>query len=279
MLSREVMGLLALGILWLNSGLVLVVALKQLGNVLALGRQLREGAARGELVRGEVVSGGRLALRRVHQTGRAMTTRGPDRVLFTDGPQSFEVCGGVVREDGGDELEVEEALSGAAEVWVDEARERAALECPSAAEFEAAWRPANTHKGHAREVDLEVREGDRVWILGRRDGDRLGPWEQRPMIVSMIDPAAWVGGRVRLLVGFVAGALALLIALTGVALWPPVFGVVSTIGGALCVAYFLAIQPLGTAVRDAVRTPGRRMLGAAWTRPGVAPDAALSSAE
>jgi hypothetical protein len=268
-LTREIMGLLALGVLWVNTGLIVAVALKQLQNLRALGRRAREAAARGDLVSGTVASvgeGGRLALRHVHQTGRALTTKGPDRILFTDGPQSFEVLGGAVETDGG-RVEVEPAGSEASEVWADEARAAEAAACPSPRAFDDAYRSASRFKGHGREIDVEVRAGDRVWVLGRRDGDRLGPGEGQPLVVSMVDPVAWARGKARLIVGFCLAALAGLALVTALALWPPHFGLVSTVGGALGLAYFLGIQPLGTAVRDAVKTPARRPVGGLWTRP------------
>jgi hypothetical protein len=50
------------------------------------------------------------------------------------------------------------------------------------------------------------------------------------------------------IVGGAAGCSAL-------ALSAPVFGPVSTVGGAACLAFFLLVQPLGTALRDRARAP------------------------
>lgn len=269
MLGREFMGLLALGVLWVNAALVLAVAFHQLANVRALARRMAKAKARGELVRGVVESceGGRIAVRRIRQIGRAMTTKGPDRILFTDGPQSFEVLGGIVRTDDGATVTVEPAQPAESEVWIDEARAADGVSCRDAAAFDEAWRPASTFKGFARDVELEVRTGDRVWVVGVRRGDRVGAGEGVPLLVSMVDPFAFCASRTWLLVGFLAGSAAALVAVTALALWPPHFGLVSTIGGALCVVYFLGIQPIGTAVRDAVKTPARRLVGARWQRP------------
>lgn len=268
MLTREIMGLLALGVLWVNAGLVIAAALQQLRNVRALRAGFRQAKARGELVRGRVSraeGGGAFAIRRVAQTGRALTVKGPDRIRWSDGVQSFDVLGGAVATDEG-ELEVAAAQPEASEVWLDAPRRAEAAACPSAEAFASAWSGASKFKGHAREVDGEIREGDEVWVLGRRDGERLGPFEDRPLLVSLVDPFAWADGRARVILGFVAGALVGLVACTVLALWPPPFGLVSTLGGALCLAYFLGIQPLGTSVRDAVRTPARQPIGGLWTR-------------
>lgn len=264
------MGLLALGVLWVNTALVLAVALRQLGNVLALARRLRALRARGELTSGVVEPReGAFAVRRITQVGRAMTTKGPDRILFTDGPQSFEVLGGAVKTDDG-AIEVAPAQPAESEVWIDDERARDGAACADAGEFEAAWRPASTFKGFSRDVALEVRAGDRVWVAGAREGDRLLPRADAPLLVSLVDPIAFCASRARLLVAFVALATAALGLVTAAALWPPHFGPVSTAGGVLCVAYFLGIQPLGTAVRDAVKVPSRRLVGALWQRPAGA---------
>lgn len=267
MLSREIMGAVALAILWVNTGLVVVVALKQLRSVLALRGRLRAARSRGELVSGEVrAQGAPFAIRRIHQTGRAMTTRGPERILFTDGPQSFEILGGAVTTPNGEVL-IPATQPVQSEVWPAPAREIEAMERDRESTFERAFNEASKFKGYGREVAIEVRAGDRVWVQGRRDEDRLTATDHEPLLVSMIDPIAWTGGRARLLVLFVLASLGGLALVTGVALWPPHFGLVSTLGGALCLAFFLAIQPLGTAVRDAVKTPARRMVGALWHRP------------
>lgn len=261
------MGLFALGVLWLNAGLVFAVAWKQLARVRALRRRMVEARRRGELVSGIAKSaeGVRFALRRIRQHGRAITTKGPDRILFTDGPQSFEVLGGTLETNEG-ELAVAATQPAASEVWLDAERLAEGTACDDDA-FARAWRPASTFKGYAHDVELEVRSGDRVWVFGARDGDTLRAGEDGPLVVSMVDPVTFASSRIRLLVGFLVLGVAGLVGVTAVALWPPHFGIVSTIGGALCLAYFLGIQPLGTAVRDAVKTPARALVGARWQRP------------
>ncbi len=277
MLSREILGLLALWILWLNAGLVMAVALRQLGNLRALRRRMLAAAGRGELVVGtaEPADGQRFAVRRIAQTGRAMTVQGPDRILFTDGPQSFEILGGPVRMADG-VVEVAAAPPVLSEVWV--APERAAQEvaCGGLAEFDEAWRKANTSKGLTRDVEVAVRAGDPVWVLGARAGDRLEATEDAPLVVSMVDPLEFCASRARLVTLFLLGSIVVLAGVTVLALWPPHFGLVSTLGGVLGVAYFLGIQPLGTAVRDAVKTPARRPVGALWQRPAAARSASVA---
>jgi len=265
-LTKEIMGLFALGILWLNGGLVIAAAYKQLRALGRLRRAFVAARERGELISGRVVEAdGVFARRHVSQTGRAVTTKGPSRILFTDGPQAFEVRGGIVETADGP-ITVEPAPIAASEVWPDPARSGEALGCPSEDAFDEAWTDASKFKGHAREIEIPVREGDSVWVHGRREGDTLSPWEGRPLLVSMVDPTAWCAGRARVVSLFIVGAALSLAAVTALTLVPPHFGLVSTIGGGLCLAWFLAIQPLGTAVRDAVKTPARQTLGAEWQR-------------
>ncbi|MCB9591728.1 MAG: hypothetical protein H6719_03255 [Sandaracinaceae bacterium] len=265
MLTQEIMGLLALGVLWLNGLLVLVVAAKQLRSVWEVRARLVSARREGRLVSGVVKEGGPLAVRNVTQLGRAVTSGGPEQILFTDGPQSFEVLGGVIETDGG-EVRIAAAQPGLSEVWLAPARADEAAACPSDEAFTEALGEASTYKGYRRDVEVAVRPGDRVWVIGERDDDVLGPREEEPLLVSMVEPMAWAAGRARLLVGFLVAGTAGLVAVTALALQAPWFGTVSTIGGLLAVVYFLAIQPLGTAVRDAVRTPARRPLGGTWRR-------------
>ncbi|MEZ4337395.1 MAG: hypothetical protein R3B82_12300 [Sandaracinaceae bacterium] len=195
MLTRELMGLLALGILWLNGLLVVTVAFKQLGaTVRAVRRRFREARERGRLFVGVVKEGEPIALRHVSQLGRAITTRGPERILFTDGPQSFEVLGGVVETGEGD-LRVAAAQPGLSEVWVAPERAAQAGACPSPDEFDEAFGEASKYKGYSREIEIPIRAGDRVWIIGDREGDTVGPSESEPLFVSMVEPFGWAAAK------------------------------------------------------------------------------------
>ncbi|MGE3633949.1 MAG: hypothetical protein AB7P00_28870 [Sandaracinaceae bacterium] len=260
------MGALALSILWLNAGLVIAVALKQLGRLRRLGARARLAAERGELVEGLVrrADGEAFAVRRVHQLGRSLRA-GREAILFTDGRQSFEVLGGEIETAQGT-LTVPAADAARSEVWHEPARGQAAVEADPVA-YDEALAAAGTYKGYAHDIEVPIREGERVFVWGARRDDELVPDEDAPLLVSTIDPRAFVASRVRLLALFVLGALVTLIGVTALAVWPPRFELVSTIGGALGLAYFLAIQPLGTAVRDAVKTPARRLINGEWRRP------------
>lgn len=265
--TREILGVLALAVLWINSLLIFAVALRQAANVRAVRSRLVRARGRGELIRGEVASAGgeAFALRTISQIGRAMTVKGPERILFSDGPQSFDVIGGVVETPEGP-IEVARAAPGLGEVWTSEAREQEVASRADARAFDAAYKPASTQRGFRREVVIDVRAGDAVWVSGSRSGDRLEATEDKPLLVSLVDPIAWCGGRIRAAYAFVATAALLLCGLTTLVLWPPRFGTLSTIGGALCLAYFILVQPAGVSLRDRVRVPSRRLVGGLWRR-------------
>ena len=70
--------------------------------------------------------------------------------------------------------------------------------------------------------------------------------------------------------GFIVAFLVGSAGITVLALWPPVFGRVSTLGGALGLVYFLGfLLPGGVLVRDAVRPASVAFVRGRWTRPDV----------
>lgn len=264
MLTSQIMGFAVLAVLWVNALLILGVAIKELRHLRAFARRVRRAAKAGSLVTGRVKEApdGRLALRRVSQCGRARTSGGPECILFGDSAQRHEVLGGVVETAEG---EVRIEATERSEVW--SSRERGEeVVGPRGDEFDEAYPQASKHAGFSRDVDVDVRVGDPVWVLGEREDDRLVPPADEPILVSMVDPLTWAAGRSRLVVAFLLGASLALVAITALVFWPPVFGTVSTIGAALGVVYFLGVQPIATSVRDAIRTPARQELGGAWTR-------------
>ncbi|WP_437664659.1 hypothetical protein [Sorangium sp. So ce1182] len=85
----------------------------------------------------------------------------------------------------------------------------------------------------------------------------------RPALVSSVDPRASCRSRIALLALGVAGILGALVGCTALALSRPRFGPAST---ALCLAFFLLVQPLGTALRDAARTQSAAPARGRWVR-------------
>ena len=252
------MGLFALGVLWLNALLVAAAALSTRARLVQIAEALRLARAAGELVSGRVVAvdgADALGTRKVAQLGRAMTIPGPDRILFTDREIGHDVAAATLSTHDGD-LRIE--ASDRAEVWP--APDAIAVRED---DFAKAWEAASTSKGHPSHASEKVGvPGELIWVRGRREGSALVP-----TLVSAMDPIAWCASARARLLAFAIGELALCGVVTAVAFVPPVFGVVSTLGGALSLAFFLGVQPMGVAERRRALTPARRPLGGLWQRP------------
>lgn len=251
MLSNELMGAFCLGVVWLNT--LLIAA-----HVWQAQRALAEDARKlGPVVFASVVAsaeGASLAELRVAQVGRAITTGGPDRILFTEASRAARVHAGAVEASG---ARVSVTPADAARVWSFEAAGA------RADTFDAAFESASTNRGLRADLVVPVgAPGAKVWLAGEREGDAL-----RVRLVSDRDPASVVrAGRVRAL-AFIAASLAVLGGVTALALVRPWFSGLSTLGGVLAVAYFLAVQPLAVALREAIAPPEDRRIGGVWQRP------------
>lgn len=276
MLSRELMGILALGILWVNTLLVMGAAWREVAALRARGRLLRPlppGEPGAGLVEGEVVSapGGVFASHEVDQVGRqASDDRDRRAITFSDRAFRGAVMGGAVRAG---EVEIAVPAAPDAEVWVAPATLAACAACPGEEGFASAYDDARKARGFSRTVTAPVACGDRIWIAGeaRRGEDgrmSIHAIEGAKLLVSAVDPRAVCARYTRLLALFLIGVPAAAALCTALALYPPHFGLVSTVGGALALAYFLLVQPAGTAVRDAVLLPHRRFLRGSWVSEG-----------
>ncbi|GAB4200526.1 MAG: hypothetical protein OHK0013_11640 [Sandaracinaceae bacterium] len=259
MLSLPTMGVLALGVLWLNTLLIAADAWRRRAALSRRLETLRAARSQGALVLADVTEGkgegGAFATRRVRQVGRAMTVPGPQRILFTDASSEGAVHGGRARV--GDRT-VEVGPSPAAELWCMPRDERGGAEA-----FDQAWPRASTFKGVPTELVCTVGPGDRVWLWIEGEGEQV-----RVRLVASEDPVEVVTRARRPLLGVASAAVVGATLVTGLALWPPAFGPISTLGGALGLAFFLGIQPLGTAARDRARLPPERHVGGLWHRPG-----------
>jgi hypothetical protein len=262
MLSREMMGVLALGVLWVNTLLIAGAALKELGKLRALAKRLEAlGLARGRVTKS---AGSALATFTVEQLGR-LTAAEPPAILFHDRGWKSTIAGGELTTDSGANITIEASPAngdadgdsdGDAEVWIDDARIAGAAACEDLTAFERAAEPARKAKGFARSIVVDVREGATVWAARG--------------FVATLDPLAWCSKKSLLCVVFVAVELALAAAVTRAALFEPRFGLVSTLGGAAGLAYFLLVQPAGTWLRDRVRPPSRAFVLGRWARPDAA---------
>jgi hypothetical protein len=274
MLSKELMGLLALGILWVNTLLIAGAAYKELAALAARRRRLvdlgdrdeGEGLLRARVVRGSG-PGGALAVHRIEQIGRAAAGEGARAILFNDRSAAGEIFGGVAeRAPGGAPIEVEP--SDRAEIWLPPADLDRAAACASDEAFDRAFADARKAKGFARTV--EAAAPVEVYLFGllrpKGKGLALGPPREGALLVAAFDPRPWLGRKMALVTAFILGEIALSAACTAAALHPPRFGLVSTLGGAACLVFFLLAQPAGTAVRDRVLVPSRTFLRGRWQR-------------
>ena len=275
MLSKELMGLLALAILWVNTLLIAAATGREIAALATWRRRLVKltGDAGVGLVRARVTAGlgpgGALAAQRVEQVGRAaMSDDGGRRVIhFADRSAAGEVFGGSATRDEGDvEITVDAAAS--AEVWFSREALAARGACASDQDFDRAFVQAKKARGFARAVEAAAR--DEVFLFGhlrpRGQGLALGPAKPGGLLVATFDPRAWITRKLGLAALFLVADLAVAAGCTAWALWPPRFGLVSTLGGAACLGFFLIIQPAGTALRDAIRLPSRAEVRGRWVR-------------
>ncbi len=275
MLSKELMGVLALAILWVNTLLIAATAWKEIAALTVWRRRLVlvEGDGGVGLVRARVTHGagpgGALAVQRIEQLGRAAThDDGGRRVIhFADRSAVGEVFGGTATRDGsGVEIAVDAEAS--AEVWVPATALAASGACASDEVFDRAFTNAKKARGFARAVEGAAL--GEVYLFGqlRPMGKGLALASAKPggLLVATFDPRPWLDRKIALAALFIVGDVALAAACTAVALRPPRFGLVSTLGGAACLGFFLIAQPAGTALRDAVRLPSRAWLRGKWIR-------------
>lgn len=250
MLTLAMMGWVALGVLWVNAALISAAAWKQRGALEGVLERLRAAKTAGRLRLVEVVGGsgpeGVFAERAIEQMGRAVTTPGPDRILYTDRSARVAVFGGSVRESGREFSVV--AAPEAGLWWTSREGVR-----DGGGSFDDAWPRASTFKGVVSTLVTRVETGP-VWI-------ELDT-QERLVLVSDRDPVAEVVGGRRRLALLVFATLAGAAAVTALATRPPVFeGGWSLLGGVLGLAYFLGIQPIAVDVGDRAKVPSERLVG------------------
>jgi len=284
-LTREIMGALTLAILWVNALLIAAAALRSAGEHRRRLRTLREvspneggtGLFQAQVDEGAGQDdGGRdsvLARYELEQLGRAgAPAKGRRTVHFGDRTFDGAVLGGVVVA-GDTRVRVS---AGEADVWPSRGAVSAAAACSGQAGFDRVFDEARKARGHARKITVDVRVGQTVWLGGElrktTGGMELVPSAEVGLLVSAIDPRAWLRHASALAAGFALAEVLIAGAITALVLVPPVLdGWPSKLGGVLGLAFFLAVQPLGTAVRDAVRTPGKAFVRGRWIEPGGTP--------
>ncbi len=248
MLSREVMGIFCLGVVWMTALLVAGAAWQDLRDLRAIVRRAKDA------IRGTVESGD-VAEWAVEQTGRATDD---DAIAFHDRVFHNEVLGGKVKTESG---VVEIAPCKDAQVWIDEHAREEAASCGDVTTYDATFALARKAKGFARTVRVRVRSGDRVWIVGSA---------QSPEIVATIDPAAYCARKSLLVALFIVAELGVCTAATRLALSMPHFGTMSILGAIACMAFFLGVTPIAVALRESIRRPHEAFLRTVWSRKALA---------
>jgi hypothetical protein len=256
MLSREVMGALALAILWVNTLLIAAAALKRAAELARLGRGFG-AVAKGTVLRGDGPAGALAALE-IEQVGRSSGGANP-HILFHDRAHACRVFGGRVALEGGAEVDL--APPEDAEVWIDAPTVAKAAGCPSEAAFDAACGEARKARGFAHSVSAFIVAGREVFVASENGAHTT--------LVSTFDPRAFIAKRTALAYAFAGAEVLVAAACTAASLQAPLFGTVSTAGAAAGLVFFLLVQPAGTSVRDALRPPSRAQRHDQWTRTAV----------
>jgi len=265
------MGVLALAVFWTNTLLVAAAAFKS-SVWIGRNRMPRRMAvpADGVGVAAVRVESGRgpnkeLAVHEVEQRGRR-TSNSHAAIAWHDRHFRSIPYGGTATWSH-ERLRVEPTRE--TEVWPDPAAQAEAAAPPDRATIEDALSRAAKAKGELRHVRVPVAAGDAAWIAGafRRHGGEwlVEPCPDLPVIISQVDPHRWAThARLRLRL-FALGVVAVAGGITFLTVRPPVFGTVSTLGGALALAFFLLVQPAGTWIRDRTQLPPYRSVAGRWT--------------
>ncbi len=265
------LGALALAIFWTNVLLIVSVAWLRATWI----RRNRwpprfDGSAEGHgYVRARLVAGrgpkSAVARHRVEQRGRRWSARSAT-VGWHDRAYDGEVFGGEAEWDGG-RLTIRP--DPANDVWPSREHQEALARCPDRDRFDAVYAEATKAKGFFRNIEVTLKPDDIVFVAGdfSRNGDHwtVGAGGSYPLVFSEIDPRRWARAAVTRLQTFSLGVVALAGAITALCLTPPLFGAISTAGGALALLFFLLVQPAGTWIRDLTLEPSRRPLQGIWT--------------
>lgn len=246
MLSRELMGIFALGVLWVNTLLVAAAALRRLLDLRARRASIAEGLTKG------FVTSESFATFEVDQVGRHGAGSKPN-ILWHDKTYRSSFLGGSV-----DDREIPKATE--VEVWVDRTELERAAACADDAAFDAAFPAARKARGFSRTVAVPIAKGREVWLsraMTEGEGRRL---------VAAFDPLPWYGKQIAFLgFVFIPAVIAVGVACSALALTPPLFdGWLSKLGGLASFIYFLLVLPAGTWARDRSREPHEAILRGKW---------------
>jgi hypothetical protein len=263
MLSRELMGLALLGLSWMTGLMIALDALIDARSFRALLRGWKTS------LRQVTVKSDELATHEVEQRVKELDSETPGLVFF-DRKHTGTVKGGEVELDG-----KVVTLSGAAgaEVWFDAATRVQNAACTGAPQFDAMLKTAQGAGGGIRHVKSTLRAGQSAWVAGTLEGDTF-----TASLVSNFDPRTFARARLWASYGVVLASTAWVALGTFLALWQPVFGLVSILGAITLVAHFLGMTPLAMTTREKSRLPSVAYVRGTWRRDEVQQEAALPGA-
>ncbi len=274
MLTLELMGLLALVVLWGNTLLVAAAAVRNLRELAAHVRGVKEttlsSLGPGEhrvLFRAEVPH--KVAFHLLEQLGRLAA--GVQRaVVWHHKGASSRLTAGALASDG---VLVQCPTTSNAAVWSDSAELRKAVSCPNSSEFEEAVVQARKPKGYLRPVEVEV--AGPAFVIGTVRVSE-SPTKQYelvesgdPILISVTDPRKIVRQKTLIVwLLFLPIVLSIPAGCTLLALSAPVFeGWLSKLGGLLGLLYFLLVIGAGTRLRDLLLPPHRQLIRGVWADP------------
>ena len=258
--QREWMGLLGLGIVWTNTGLILAKAILDQRKRDRFFSELR-GAGGFKPV--SLQSFTSLPFLRIEQ---GVKTKGDKQLYFHD---RARFCGGeAILLDGSgleyefkfEENELDSESPSNIEVWLEPARVRVEANRLDSEFFAENRKQALSIKGARRMLNVSLSEASQLWFFKAASED-----SGLPTILSEVDPGRWLS-RARLKTTlFIMISLVLLVAATALCFIDPFDSLTSKLGGIALLAYFLGIQPIGVQLEEALRYPPFQLIHGIWT--------------
>jgi hypothetical protein len=254
-LSRELMGILCLGVVWVTALLVAAAALQDLADLRRIARRAKKaivGVAQADI-----------AEWKVELTARAIDVGGDEAITFHERRFVSDILGGTVLM-GDSSYEVSPSEAG--QVWLSAEARALAVSCSDTATFDEIYARARKAKGASHDACVRVGKGERVFVVGEVDGRAI-----KPQIISTIDPLVFCKVKAGLIALFIPLELAACALATALALSQPHFGRASTAGAICCIAFFLGVTPIAVALRERARRPHEAFLRVTWSRKALEP--------
>jgi len=273
--AREWMGLLCLGIVWVNVLLICASAWKDRAELSQLRRSLRKpspgqfGLLAGKICPEEAPNISHHsspmigAAYRLIQRGH---TCGDGKIYFHDRAYESTIEPFRLRTVKG-VTPVHRAGGELAWVWPTNAAVKERTECPDLAHFDKLAEPAFTARGATRVTDVSAGQGDNVFVAGVLGADgSLSAEHETPLLVSLEDPRLWLDRQCLKIELTVLGFFVVGIALTAFVVAASDFGLWAKLGAMALLFYFLLIQPAGVALSESVSLPHRAKREGVWNR-------------